>query len=261
MDILDPAFDPDRFFAELARADRRLLMLDYDGTLAPFVVDRDRAVPWPGVTELIDRLLAAGRCRTVVITGRGVDSLVALLGTGRRPEVWGSHGWERLLADGRYEPPSLDARAAAGLEEALDAAGKAGFRDRCETKPAGVALHWRGAPDETIERMQRDVEPAWRRIADLRGLCLRPFDGGIEIRPPGRDKGTAVSTLLAENRQAFACFLGDDLTDEDAFEAIRGRGTGILVSQTNRQTAAAARITPPDGLLAFLERWLRETEG
>ena len=92
-------------------------------------------------------------------------------------------------------------------------------------------------------------------------MRVHPFDGGIEIRPVGRDKGTAVATLLDENPGARACYLGDDLTDEDAFEAIRGRGAGILVGPGRRPTAAAARIDAPGELLSFLERWLAATEG
>ncbi|HEM47455.1 MAG TPA: trehalose-phosphatase [Alphaproteobacteria bacterium] len=261
MDILDTAFDADRFFALLAASEERLLMLDYDGTLAPFTPDRDRAVPWPGVPELIDRLIDGNGSRVVIVTGRGVDALLSLLGTVRRPEIWGSHGWERLRADGGYEPPDLPPAARLGLDEAALLAGESAGEERIERKPAGIALHWRGLGRRAVDRLRKAVEPAWRDLAARRGLRVHPFDGGIEIRPTGRDKGTAVSTLLAETPGAVACYLGDDLTDEDAFEAIGERGAGILVGTAARPTAASARIRPPGELLGFLQRWIESTEG
>ncbi|NIP26121.1 MAG: trehalose-phosphatase, partial [Phycisphaerae bacterium] len=75
----------------------------------------------------------------------------------------------------------------------------------------------------------------------------------LELRVPGRDKGDAVGTILAEmNQDAVTAYLGDDLTDEDAFKAIKGKGIGILVREELRSTAADVWIRPPEELLTFL---------
>jgi trehalose 6-phosphate phosphatase len=84
------------FFAGLEQAPGALLMLDYDGTLAPFRVDPAQARPYPGVTESLDVIIQEGSTRVVVVTGRRAAEIAPLLGTRVTTEVWGSHGWERL---------------------------------------------------------------------------------------------------------------------------------------------------------------------
>ncbi|RPJ43124.1 MAG: hypothetical protein EHM19_09270 [Candidatus Latescibacterota bacterium] len=95
-------------------------------------------------------------------------------------------------------------------------------------------------------------------IARSSGLELRSFDGGIELLGRGRDKGSAVRTVLAEEgADAAVAYLGDDLTDEDAFRALAGRGLRALVRAELRPSEADVWIRPPGELLAFLDRWLR----
>ena len=88
------------FLERLRSAPARVLLLDYDGTLAPFVVDRTLALPYPEVPPLIVRIMAQGT-RVVLISGRPVREVLLLSGISPQPEVWGSHGLERLMADGR----------------------------------------------------------------------------------------------------------------------------------------------------------------
>src|SRR5215472_16009868 len=95
MEILQPGFDLDRFFAGLGRARKRELLLDYDGTLAPFRVARDQATPYPGVREILGAMQRSGHTRLVVISGRAIADLEPLLGLDLPLELWGSHGWER----------------------------------------------------------------------------------------------------------------------------------------------------------------------
>src|SRR5919205_3819309 len=100
--------DLDPFFAVVRRAEKRALLLDYDGTLAPFRVERDEAVPYPGIREILPSLVDAGDTRVVVISGRRAHDLPPLLKLEWLPEIWGTHGWERLLPDGIYELAPLD---------------------------------------------------------------------------------------------------------------------------------------------------------
>ena len=86
---------------------------------------------------------------------------------------------------------------------------------------------------------------------------LHEFNGGIEMRPGGMDKGMVVDRLLSESGGP-AAYLGDDLTDEDAFRAISGRGIGVLVSPELRETAADVWLAPPEELIWFLERWIEK---
>ena len=88
------------------------------------------------------------------------------------------------------------------------------------------------------------------------GLQVQEFDGGVELKASGHDKGTAVKTLLSEmGPGAVATYLGDDRTDEDAFKAIRGRGMAVLVRDIFVPTHADLWIRPPEELIKFLNRW------
>lgn len=256
MRVLDPACDLDRFFADLGTVRERALLLDYDGTLAPFRVERDKAVPYPGVRALLCAILEAGHTRLVVISGRAARDVIPLLGIEPHPEIWGSHGWERLLPDGTYQPAELDVRFAQGLAAAQRWVAEHGLADRCELKPASLALHWRGLEPRTASTLQDIVMQQWAVLAQATGLVPHAFDGGIELRAPGRDKGHAVETILTEmGAGAVVAYMGDDLTDEDAFKALKGRGLGVLVRPELRPTAADLWLQPPEELRAFLARW------
>jgi trehalose 6-phosphate phosphatase len=246
--------DLEAFFAVAARR-RRLLLLDYDGTLAPFCPDRQRARPYPGVPGLLDRI--AAHTRVVIVSGRAAAEVGILLGCRKRPEIWGSHGWERWLP-GDPAPPTapVPEPARLGLARALAAAAEVDGLASCERKPVGLALHWRGLEPAAAERLRRAVQPRWQRLLQASGLHMQPFDGGLELRVPGRDKGFAVATLLAENPGPVSvAYLGDDRTDEDAFTALGERGLSILVRPQWRPSAASIWLQPPTGLYALLRRW------
>ena len=107
MHKLNPAIDLDAFWQALRVSPRACLLLDYDGTLAPFRVRRDRALPYKGVAEVLGRLVAGRSTRVVGVSGRSAREVAGLLGLARPPEIWGSHGAERLSPGGVYRPPRL----------------------------------------------------------------------------------------------------------------------------------------------------------
>jgi trehalose-phosphatase len=256
MEILQPGFDLDRFFGDLGPATARALLLDYDGTLAPFHTQRDQAIPYPGVREILGAMQQAGHTRLAVVSGRALADLAPLLGLDPPPELWGTHGWERQLPGLARELAALDPAAARGLEAALALALAHGLAEGCERKPTSLALHWRGLPAQAAQELHAWALRHWLPLARGAGLVAHDFDGGIELRAPGRDKGDAVRTILGElGDRAVAAYLGDDRTDEDAFAAIKGRGMAALVRDEPRPTAADVRLCPPDELLAFLRRW------
>lgn len=249
------------FYRRIAAAPFRILMLDYDGTLSPFRVERDLAVPYPGVRERVEELLAAGRSRVVVVTGRALGELEALLGM-ELPEVWASHGWEHRGSDGKVRRFPLPEAAARGLDLARGSIREQGLEEASESKPGSIGLHWRGQTAEVAASRERAARRAWSPIAEAHGLELRLFDGGIELRAPGRDKGAAVRDVLSGAPPGtVAAYLGDDLTDEDAFRALPEGALGVLVREELRPTEAGAWLRPPDDLLDFLDRWLAAEAG
>lgn len=257
MKILKPGIDLDRFFEQLRKAKHAALLLDYDGTLAPFHVNPDRAFPYAGISPLLDAIMQDRHTRVILISGRWTRDLLPLTGLDSTPEIWGSHGWERLFPDGRHETATPDETALRGLaeadtwiEEIISLGG------RTEQKPSGLAIHWRGLREEIILKIRRMVRENWALLAQETGLALHEFDGGMELRVPGRDKGYALKAVLAEMpADTVAAYLGDDRTDEDAFQAIQGKGLSVLVRENLRATAADLWLTPPQELIEFLTRW------
>lgn len=263
MRILTPDFNLDDFFARTRCVESRVLMLDYDGTLAPFRIDPVDAVPYEGVVPLLDAIHAAGHTRLVIISGRWTQDLIPLLGLRQMPEIWGSHGWERLAVQGEYSIAPIGNTALEGLVaadewiEQVEALGA-----RCERKPAGVAFHWRSLSNKRIREIRATISRNWAELERANSLSWHDFDGGIELRAAGRDKGNAVATLVAETGpDAVFAYLGDDLTDESAFKAMPEGGVAALVRPEFRPTAANLWLRPPAELIEFLTRWHEAAAG
>ncbi len=257
MTILNRHTDLDAFFSRLRGSADGLLMLDYDGTLAPFTTQRDRAIPYPDLRPILQGLAAGKRCRTVIVSGRSAAELPPLLQLDPLPEIWGSHGWERLLPDGRYIPPPLDRQAAHVLAEEWSWLNTLFPPERLEHKPASVALHWRGLEHEIQMTLRGLASKRWTHLHARAAVEIHGFDGGMELRARGRTKADAVVALLNEyTAQPVAAYLGDDHTDEDAFTALEDRGLRVLVRKELRPTAADVHLVPPVELIDFLEQWI-----
>jgi trehalose-phosphatase len=230
-------------------------MLDYDGTLAPFQVDRMRAFPYPGVEARLERI---DRGALVIVTGRSARDLLTLIPFARRLELWASHGREHLTAKGEYQFFEVTAEQSAQL-----AAVESGLNDASvppsavERKPTGLAVHWRGRPVDEQHALPKLVAQLYTPLKGNPAIELLPFEDGLELRATGRTKGDAVQAVLAS--RASSCpvaYLGDDLTDEDAFAALRPGDLGLLVRQEPRATLASHWLRPPEELLSFLDDWI-----
>ncbi len=255
----------DSFFQKFSAGTKALLLLDYDGTLAPFRVDRSKARPYTGVREALARIQNKGRTRVVVITGRPAREICPLL-RGNPPvlpepvEVWGLHGAERLHIDGRREleqaPPATQRR----LDELREYLRHNNLGGEFEDKANAAVMHWRGASPRTAKFIESRTRELFEPLAKLEGLTLLEFEGGLELRI-GRDKGGAVQALVAEEPAGTpVAYVGDDLTDESAFAAINkvdNPHLSVLMRTEPRETAANLWLKPPSGLRAFLKKWNR----
>ncbi len=245
------------FMDKLREADKSFLLLDYDGTLAPFTIDRDRAIPYPGVRTLLQQIMRTGRVRVVLISGRPCGEVAKLLDLQTMPEIWGAHGWQRLLPDGsctRYVMEDEDRDALAVAATWISALGYAHLAER---KQSGVAIHWRGLPEEDIRAIQSAIKSATLPSLCAQRMLLRNFNGGIELQLRTRTKATVIDSLLEESgAQTPVAYVGDDQTDEDAFRALGNRGLRILVGRDISNTRADILLRPPEELLDFLLRWL-----
>ncbi|MGA2352623.1 MAG: HAD-IIB family hydrolase, partial [Terracidiphilus sp.] len=207
----------DIFFGGFAGFARPLLLLDYDGTLAPFRVDRFRSRPWAGVRNLLRRIQYRGRTRMAVITGRPAAEIAPMLDFDLPLEVWGLHGAERLYPDGRRELEQAPAATQAKLNELREQLRHDSLGGLFEDKANGVVMHWRGVSRKKAALIEHRTRALFEPLAQMPGLALLEFEAGLELRV-GRNKGGAVEAILAEARAAGpVAFLGDDLSDETAF--------------------------------------------
>jgi trehalose 6-phosphate phosphatase len=245
--VSDP-FEP--FLREPGRAG---VLTDFDGTLAPIVDDPAAARPLPGAVEVLHRL-SARFAKVGVISGRPVEHLVAQLGDG----LWlsGLYGLE-TIEHGRLivAPAGAAWRSAVGasVARAVDA-----FGDAVEPKGLSLTLHFRTRP-ENGPAMRAWAEGEARRS----GLVVRSAKASVELHPPVHaDKGTVVEAVAAG--LAAVCFLGDDLGDLPAFDALdRLAAAGVHAVRVAVSTPEAppemleradVLVEGPEGALAVLER-------
>jgi trehalose 6-phosphate synthase len=232
-------------------------MLDYDGTLAPFHPMRMQARPSEETLKILKTIVESGHTRTVIVSGRPAREVRTLL-SGLAVETFGSHGFERIPADGKLHEHALSEEERAGLKAAEAAISAADLSERFEVKAASVAVHVRGLEDAKALEIEELAYNILKPVADRYRLECRAFNGGVEIRSKRFHKGLAVSALLGETSQAaFAVYVGDDDTDEDAFRELSGRGIGVRVGAPASDTAAQIQLADQRDVLPFLERWHR----
>lgn len=221
-----------------------LFLLDYDGTLAEIVADPERAFPHPEVPGLLAALHT--RYPLYLISGRSVASLSALL-TVPGLRVVGVHGMEEGRLGERATP-----LVAAGDLDALAAVRAhlpplAGLN--VEDKGLAIALHYRGAPEESVTALRTWAETAPPSLDRLWGK------GVLELRPHGYSKGRAAARLAAAHPDATPLFIGDDTTDEEAFAAIP---QGLTIKVGEGDTQAQARLPDVGAVVAYLHGYLDE---
>jgi len=244
---------------QLNAAQASVLLLDYDGTLAPFQTERSQAYPYPGVLPLLESILESRKSRVVIVTGRPIAEMGLLLSPLHNIEIWGSHGLEHLLSDGTFRQIVIAPETAAVLSQAESWLIAAGLAHRVEIKPGGIAVHWRGIPDAEIKSIQECAQKGLSAFAQQPELKLLEFEAGLELRVAHPNKGDAVSSILSgSDHKTPVAFLGDDLTDEDAFSALNPNGLTVLVRPEYRETNARIWLRPPHELIGFLKQWLND---
>ncbi|HEY2197079.1 MAG TPA: trehalose-phosphatase, partial [Mycobacterium sp.] len=246
----------------ITSARESMLFLDYDGTLSPIVSDPAAATLVDGAAEALERVAAV--CPVAILSGRDLADIRSRVGI---PGIWyaGSHGFELTGPDGTHHQneaaaafiPLLE-RAAAELTNGL--AGIPGVR--VEHKRFAVALHYREVAPEQIG----EIVSTTHKLGARDGLRVTSGRMLIELRPDiDWDKGTTLAWIrdrIDPASDLLPIYIGDDLTDEDAFDAVRFDGIGIVVGHDedgDRKTAANFALQSPDQVREFIERgsqWL-----
>ncbi|MES3667543.1 trehalose-phosphatase, partial [Mycobacterium intracellulare] len=244
---------------------RPAVFFDFDGTLSDIVDDPDAARPVAGATEALAKL--ADGCPVAVLSGRDLADVTNRVGV---PGIWyaGSHGFELTAPDGTHHQNDAAAAAIPVLEQAA-----ARLRDQLggipgvvvEHKRFGVAVHYRNAERDRVGEVLAAVRAAGRRDA-LRVTTGREV---IELRPDlDWDKGKTLRWVIDHLHRAGSgsltpVYLGDDITDEDAFDAVHDDGVPILVRHSDdgdRATAALFALDSPARAAAFTDRLADQLE-
>ena len=259
MSEIPNAVESYRVVADIIDGHRPAVCLDFDGTLSAIVSDPDAAHLVDGAAQTLARL--AERCPVAVLSGRDLADIRDRVAV---PGLWyaGSHGFESVAPDGSYRQnaqaaaavPVL-ARAATVLREELaDIDGS-----RVEHKRFAVAVHYRGVAAEHIG----EVVAIAHRVGQREKLRVTSGRKIVELRPDvDWNKGTTLVWICDQITQAagktvLPMFIGDDLTDEDAFDAVKADGIGILVRHTedgDRPSAAGFTLQSPGQVREFLDR-------
>jgi trehalose 6-phosphate phosphatase len=238
------ALPPDLGSALRALAGHRPLLVssDYDGVLARLRDDPSDAVPEAGVAEVLARLAVVDGVTVALVSGRGVADLQTTSGLSG-PFRWvGSHGAEfdgpltGELAGRRDDLAERLAPLVAGTEGA-----------RLEVKPASVAVHVR----QVADRVAAATLLAEARSRADSSLTLKPGKDVLELAVTDADKGSALRRLADELGAVATLYLGDDLTDEDAFRALGADDVTVKIG--DGETAARHRVPDTAGAVALLE--------
>lgn len=250
-------FDIPEFWLQVRNGPTRFLGLDYDGTLAPFAIEPMHAKPLSGIADLLRDLSADGRTQLAILSGRPAHEVISLLDN-LPVTVVGNHGYEWCPINGPAVIRQPSPEQLQGLAILGDALQRCCHGYRLEIKKTSLSVHTRGLDPMVAAAVEQEVMTHWSTMALQFGLEWRWFNGGVEARCRGWNKGDALRALLnTQPSDAFAVYIGDDDTDEDAFAVLRDRGWGIKVGSAKTRTAARACLTDCLGVATFLRTWLR----
>lgn len=233
---------PTPIWRQLRTASKRLVMLDYDGTLADFRVDRLAARPTVDCMRALVTLVRAPDTTVAIFTGRPIKEAQRLLSG--LPVIWiGEDGWERALVGGSIDRAPLPAIAVAALAQAHRAASRHSWGVLVERKRSGLMVHTRGLSSVQAMETISLCKSTWDFLVEPGGVELIELDGGIALRAASRDKATAAYWLLCRMPPGSASvYVGDDDDDEPVFGLMRQHGFGLRVNQGGGRTSAHARL-------------------
>lgn len=239
-------------------SDRRLIFLDYDGTLIPFSDDPLKAVPEDEVLELLRALAADRKLDLVLISGRSRETLQEWFG-GLPISLVAEHGvWVRE----RDRSWSVLKQATAGWKPEI-ASFLQEYVERLpgsfiEEKEYSIAWHYRAADPEVAAMRARELVDDLVSYTANMDLHVLRGNKVVEVRNAGVDKGNAGLHWLRSHAYPFVMAIGDDWTDEDLFKVLPQSAYSIRVGITSSQ--ARFYLRDPEEVLQLLRTIVEERE-
>ncbi len=248
--------------------DHLMLFLDYDGTLAPIAHTPDKAViPWKTM-QVLRGLMARPDCAVAVISGRALSDVKKRVGL-ENIIYSGNHGLEIEGPKLRFFNP-LSRRYRIILEQIkIDLLGKISAIEGAllEDKELSLSLHYRKVHRNNVPQLEAIFNDTVAPYLMRGSIDIGSGKMVFEIRPPlAWDKGKAVLWLLMRQRfvfkgkKIFPIYIGDDVTDEDAFKVLGNEGAGIFVGNP-RASYAQYYLRDTDDVARFLRFILDKREG
>ncbi|MFT4030359.1 MAG: trehalose-phosphatase [Protaetiibacter sp.] len=212
---------------EIARVRRLLVALDFDGTLAPEVDSPETARATPEARDAVLRLRALPNTRVALVSGRALRSLMQVSELPDDVLLVGSHGIELRLDDPgfRVSLDTAELERVDVLQDVLSQVADSIDDVWLESKPAGFALHTRLASDED-SRLAHLVALREAR-AEVDDLTIREGKNVLEFAVRSTTKGEAIEHLRRYTAADAVFYAGDDVTDEDAFDALQAHDLGL----------------------------------
>lgn len=222
---------------------------DFDGVLAPLVLNPMDATALPGTIESLRQLSAREGVTSAVVSGRDLATLRTLTGLSAEDDVVviGSHGGETSepLRDGEPDGDLLspDQREALGRATSVIENTIARFpQARLERKPAGVVLHTRGLPDDEAAQAETETLEAAKATAGVYGMRGKSV---VELSVLEVSKGSVLRALMQKRGAQALVYLGDDVTDETVFVAFEDESDSVTIKVGEGETAARFRVETP----------------
>jgi trehalose 6-phosphate phosphatase len=239
--------------ASLGDRSNLALFLDIDGTLVPIAPSPAEVRPSPDLPRLLTRAASELGNALAIVSGREITSIDQVT-QGVVPYAAGSHGAEFRLGPGQPVLRPGPQPDIAGLESDVLECMKDWPGLLVEPKRAGLAVHYRKAP-ELGPRVRIELEAMLSRRGQA-DLALLQGDHVVEVRSPAHNKGEAVRRIMKET--AFQgrrpVFIGDDVTDEDGFLAVQELGGTAIIVGERRPTLATRKLASVGAVLELLAK-------
>lgn len=237
-------------------ADQKLILLDYDGTLAPFARTPQQAAPSEKLLELLGRLSADSSSTIALVSGRKRDSLEAWFGHLDLTLVAEHGGFFKVAGRPWSQPVQVNTEWKEKILPLFHF-----YQDKCpgsfiEEKTLSLAWHYRNTDKEYGVIRARELEHELNALAAELGFQVMEGNMVIEARSGGIDKGAAASSLIGQKNYDFILAIGDDKTDEDMFKAIPEQGFSIKVGLT--QSHARFNVRQQSDVIRFLAGFCTE---
>lgn len=246
----------------MARNKRLAVFLDYDGTLTPIVLRPEQAILSEAMRRTLRELEA--HCTLAVISGRDLADVRQLVGIDTIYYA-GSHGFDIAGPKGRleYEQGTEFLHALERAETMLRISFESISGAHVERKKFSVAAHYREVPEEEVAALEDAVDQVVATEQRLRKSAGKKV---FEIQPDiDWNKGKALLLLLQalelDGPDVLPFYIGDDVTDEDAFRVLDGRGIAIVVTDIPLSSAAHYSLRDPSEVLQFLKALKSLAEG